>query len=89
MSKNEKTEIVSAQETAIIDYLDDYLQVTEEVLRKNYLSRLNELQIAPIESIDTETDLIENVRLYHIEEMIYEKGESITEKFTTVFNTWF
>ena len=87
MSKNNKTEIVTTQTAVSDNYLNDYLQITEEVLRKKYLTRLSELPIAPIESVDAEADLIENVRLYHIEEMIYEKGESVTEKFTTVFNT--
>lgn len=34
-----------------------------------------------------EEDLIDNVRLYKITEMVYQKSESATDKFTTVFNT--
>jgi hypothetical protein len=34
-----------------------------------------------------EQDFINNVRLYKITEMVYQKGEPVTDKFTTVFNT--
>ena len=68
--------------------IDNYLQLTEEVIRKKYLSRLTDFTVAPIQELKPlEEDLIENVRLYHITEMVYQKGEPITEKFTTVFNT--
>ena len=68
--------------------LNNYLQITEEVIRKNYLTRLSELPVVPIEEpIPLEEDLIDNVRMFKITEMVYQKGEPITEKFTTVFNT--
>lgn len=85
LQKNAATEQeVTAQEMSV----GNYLQMTEEVIRKNYLTRLNELPVAPISDIaPLEYDLIENVRVYRISEMVYQKGEPITEKFTTVFNT--
>lgn len=68
--------------------VENYLQITEEVIRKNYLTRLTELPVAPIDDLlPLEEDLIDNVRVFKISEMVYEKGEPITEKFTTVFNT--
>ncbi len=67
---------------------ENRLEIIEEGIRKKYLSRLSEMQIAPITNLSPlESDLIENVRLYRITEMVYEKGEPITDKFTTVFNT--
>lgn len=68
--------------------LENRLEVTFDYLRKSYLTNLNEMQIVPIkEIIPLEDDLIENVRLYKITEMVYQKGELVTDKFTTVFNT--
>ena len=67
--------------------LNNYLQITEEVIRKNYLTRLSDLPVVPVDPIPLEEDLIDNVRLFKISEMVYQKGEPITEKFTTVFNT--
>lgn len=68
--------------------LENRLDIIGEGLRKKYLSRLTEMEIAPVgELLPLEEDLIDNVRLFHITEMVYEKGESVSEKFTTVFNT--
>ena len=68
--------------------LENRLEIIGEGLRKKYLSRLTEMQIAPVgELLPLEEDLIDNVRMYHITEMVYGKGESVTDKFTTVFNT--
>ena len=68
--------------------LENRLDIIGEGLRKKYLSRLTEMQIAPVgELLPLEENLIDNVRMYHITEMVYGKGESVTDKFTTVFNT--
>jgi len=79
-----KGEIVEAPSMTI----SNRLEIIEEGLRKSYLSRLTEMRIAPTgELIPLEEDLIDNVRLYYIDEMVYKKGEPVTDKFTTVFNT--
>lgn len=70
--------------------LENRLDIIYDFLRKSYLTNLNQMMIAPLNSNETlplEEDLIDNVRLYRITEMVYQKGESVTEKFTTVFNT--
>ena len=67
---------------------ENRLEIIEEGLRKKYLSRLTEMQITPFTDTEPlESYLIDNIRLYHITEMVYRKGESATDKFTTVFNT--
>ena len=98
---------MEAYKRAVEDYiyvpgitLENKLEITEEKLRKKYLSRLTEMEIARdylalyIEEDrenklkeKLEEDLIDNVRLYHITKMVYKTGESITDKFTTVFHT--
>lgn len=68
--------------------MENRLAIIEEGIRKKYLARLTEMSIAPTgRLLPLEDDLIDNVRLYHITEMVYQKGESATDKFTTVFNT--
>lgn len=75
---------VSAPELSV----ENRLEIIEDGLRKKYLSRLTEMRIAPFtDSEPLESDLIDNVRLFRIMEMVYHKGESATDKFTTVFNT--
>jgi len=68
--------------------IENRLEIIDEGVRKKYLARLSEMPIAPIAELpDLEEDLINNVRLYRITEMVYRKGEPVTDKFTTVFNT--
>lgn len=68
--------------------LENRLEIIDEGIRKKYLSRLSEMPIAPISNIKPlEEDLITNIRIYKINEMVYQKGEPVTDKFTTVFNT--
>ena len=70
--------------------LENRLEIIEEGIRKKYLSRLTEMEIADTKSFELlplEDDLIDNIRLYKITEMVYQKGEPVTDKLTTVFNT--
>ncbi|MEH6938326.1 ATP-binding protein [Bacillus sp. JJ664] len=72
------------------EQLDVKLDIIDETIRRRELSRLTEMEIAPFENLGLpalEEDLINNVRLYKITEMVYQKGEPVTDKFTTVFNT--
>ena len=78
------SEIVSPEQITIENRLD----IIDEGIRKKYLARLAEMPIARLEDVPTlENDMISNVRLYRITEMVYQKGEPVTDKFTTVFNT--
>ena len=82
--KKQTTEITPEQELTI----ENRLAIIEDGLRKKYLSRLTEMEIVPFgKNLSLEDDLIQNIRLFHIKEMVYEKDEPVTDKFTTVFNT--
>lgn len=84
IQKSQSAEVVEVQDMTI----ENRLEIIEEGIRKKYLARLTEMQVAPINNLfPLEEDLIENVRMYHITEMVYQKGESAVDKFTTVFNT--
>lgn len=82
--------IVSSTETVLPEQItvENRLEIIDEGIRKKYLARLSELPIAPLGKLPAlEEDLINNVRLYRVTEMVYQKGEPATDKFTTVFNT--
>ena len=86
-------EILTAQDVTNVPEVlsvENYLQITEDIIRKQYLTRLTELQVVDPKQeegfLELEDDLIDNVRLYKVSEMVYQKGEPVTEKFTTVFN---
>lgn len=83
LQKIQNTEIMPQTMT-----VENRLEIIEEGIRKKYLARLTEMEIAPVpEMLPLEEDIIDNVRLYKITEMVYQKGELATDKFTTVFNT--
>lgn len=86
---NEVQKLTNDNEIILQDMtVENRLEIIEERMRKNYLARLTEMPIAPTPNfMPLEEDLIDNVRLYKITEMVYQKGEPITDKFTTVFNT--
>lgn len=75
-------------EIATYSQLDNVssISVLEENIRKSYLSRVSGMHVAPVKMIDLDEDIIDNVRIYHVSEMVYKKGESATDKFATVFN---
>lgn len=94
MSDNEleqvNTEIVEYFSLAPQEKLDIKLDILDETIRRRELSRLTEMEIVPFADLklpDLEEDVINNLRLYKITEMVYKKGEPVTDKFTTVFNT--
>lgn len=62
------------------------LQVVDDIVLKNYISRLHDFQIVPLDEQAKERNLSENVRLFRITEMVYEKDENSLYKFASVFN---
>lgn len=68
--------------------LENRMEIIHEGIRKEYLSRLDAMEIAPFEKFPPLTeDTIENIRIFKISEIVYQKGESVQDKLTTVFNT--
>lgn len=85
-------EVVKTEQRVLAEKSDiaveDRLEIIDEYVRRKYLTRLSDMQIMPLGEITPlEEDLIDNVRLYRITEMVYQKDESVMDKFTTVFNT--
>jgi hypothetical protein len=68
--------------------LEVQLDIIDESIRRGDLARLTDMEIVPVTDLPPlEEDVISNVRLFKITEMVYQKGELVTDKFTTVFNT--
>ena len=62
------------------------LQVVDDIVLKNYISQLHDFEIVPLDEHIKLENLSENVRLFKITEMVYEKDEFSTYKFASVFN---
>ena len=62
------------------------LQVVDDIVLKNYIQNLHDFKIIPLDEKTKSVNLSENVRLFKITEMVYEKDEFATYKFASVFN---
>lgn len=62
------------------------LQVVDDIVLKNYVQHLHDFKIVPLDESVKATNLSENVRLFKITEMVYEKDEFAAYKFASVFN---
>ena len=63
------------------------LRVVDDVILKNYITELSDMEIVPLDDSILETNLSENVLFFKINEMVYEKDEFASYKFASVFNT--
>lgn len=63
------------------------LKVVDDVVLKNYITNLSEMDVVPVEQSEIEKNILDNVRFFKITEMVYEKDELATDKFASVFNT--
>ena len=61
-------------------------RLVDDVVLKNYITRLPELKVIPIDESQIANSL-GKIRLFKITEMVYEKDESATYKLASVFNS--
>lgn len=63
--------------------LDEASLLVDDIVLKNYLSRLTDFEMIPL---DDSLKKINDIRLFQITEMVYQKDEYSTYKFASVFN---
>lgn len=68
-----------------LNLLEAY-KLTDDILLKNYISNLTDFEILSLEQEILENNISENVRLFKINEMVYQKDEYAVHKFTSIFN---
>ena len=79
-----KTDI--PQQGELIENFGNALQVVDDVVLKNYISKLQNMEIVPLTDAEIADNISDNVRFFKITEMVYEKDEYSTYKFASVFN---
>ncbi len=84
--EQENTSVSSLSYTSIADGYQAALQVVDDVILKNYISELSNMEIVPLGKSVLQYNLRDNVRFFKITEMVYEKDELATYKFASVFN---
>ena len=66
------------------DQLAEASLLVDDIVLKNYLTRLTDLEIVPL---DDSLKRIGDIRLFKINEMVYQNNEYSTYKFASVFNS--
>lgn len=74
-----QSELQQGYETAI--------GVVDDVVLKNYISKISELPVVPLDDKKIANNIKNNVRFFKITEMVYEKDEYATYKFASVLNS--
>ncbi|ERK65998.1 hypothetical protein HMPREF1984_01939 [Leptotrichia sp. oral taxon 215 str. W9775] len=73
------------EQKSIQENFNNAIKIVDDVLLKNYLTKLEELEVVPFSSENE--DLFDTIRFFKITEMIYEKDEYSTYKFASVYNS--
>ena len=82
-----KQDIEKVRYDSIVSGYREALQVVDDIVLKNYISNLSSMPVIPISNSMLENNIVDNVRLFKITEMVYEKEEFATYKFASVFNS--
>lgn len=81
--------IVTAPTPSYSNITDGYqaaLKVVDDVILKNYVTKLSSMEIVPLSKNVLNSNIRDNVRFFKITEMVYEKDELAAYKFASVFN---
>lgn len=85
--KEYKAEAIALPKYESLDIqFQEALQVVDDIVLKNYITKLRDLETVPLSERELTTNIPENVRFFKINEMVYEKNEYSTHKFASVFN---
>jgi hypothetical protein len=84
---SEKQDTEKIRYNSIASGYREALQVVDDIVLKNYISNLSSMPVIPISNSMLENNIVDNIRLFKITEMVYEKEEFATYKFASVFNS--
>ena len=86
LKKKDNNSVVASDYNSINASYQSALSVVDDVVLKNYISKLSELEVVPLDSSVISNNIDKNVCFFKITEMVYEKNEFAPYKFTSVFN---
>ena len=75
------------EKAKLVEQFNSAFALVDDIVMKNYISRLNEMEIIPLDERVCQQSLNDNVRFFKITEMVYEKDEYATYKLASVFNS--
>lgn len=79
--------LVIPEYSRVIEGYKSAIKVVDDVILKNYITKLSELDVIPLDNKICTSNITDNVLFFKINEMVYEKDEFATYKFASVFNS--
>ena len=77
---------ITPQYSGLQEKFDEAFNLMDDVVLKKYISKLDKMDIIPLDDEVLQNNISSNVRLFKINEMVYQQDEYATYKFASVFN---
>lgn len=84
---NQENSVTIPAYSSITEGYRTALKAVEDVVLKNYITNLSNMEIVPLQERFLKANIRDNVRFFKITEMVYEKEEFAPYKFASVFNS--
>ncbi|MCT8137599.1 ATP-binding protein [Anaerobacillus sp. CMMVII] len=81
-----KTDLVMPKFKTFQEQVSTAFEVVDDVVLKNYISKLEQMNIVPLDQHLVEKNLAKSVRMFKINEIVYAKDEDATYKLSSVLN---
>lgn len=87
MIKNNQNNLAIPEYSNVMEGYKSAIKVVDDIILKNYITKLSELDVIPLDNKIIQSNVADNVLFFKINEMVYEKDEFATYKFASVFNS--
>ena len=82
---NNLTKLDNKELEKLNESIQNGLKLVDDIVLKNYISSLEELEIIPLDE-ELKENNIDRIRLFNITKMVYKKDEASSYKFASIFN---
>lgn len=82
---NDLTKLDNKELKKLNESIQNGLKLIDDIVLKNYISSLEELEIIPLDE-ELKENNIDRIRLFNITKMVYKKDEASSYKFASIFN---
>ncbi|WP_315323980.1 helicase HerA domain-containing protein [Fusobacterium pseudoperiodonticum] len=82
---NDLTKLDDKELEKLNESIQNGLKLVDDIVLKNYISSLEELEIIPLDE-ELKENNIDRIRLFNITKMVYKKDEASSYKFASIFN---
>ena len=87
MIKDNQNNLAIPEYSNVMEGYKSAIKVVDDIILKNYITKLSELDVIPLDNKIIQSNVADNVLFFKINEMVYEKDEFATYKFASVFNS--